>query len=51
MIPVPETYNRDDWPRLVANAINRIQQVLESNEASGLLDLNDGSGVLDLGGA
>lgn len=56
---VPETYNRDDWPRLIAQAINRLIVRQEECCASGsALEMdggdasgNDASIEIDAGGA
>lgn len=41
--PIPETFNRQDWPRLVAAAIRDIRGKLESGGTGGaILDLDGG---------
>lgn len=55
MRTIPETYNRQDWPRLVAQTVNALVRApgggstleLDGGSASG----PDGSIVIDGGGA
>ena len=54
---VPETFNRDDWPRLVAQAVNANIAAIEAGGSTSLeLDGgdaggSDGSVMIDGGGA
>ena len=56
MRPIPESAHRKDWPRLVAQKLNKLENTISSlstTTGSGSMDLGDsgpqGEAAMDLG--